>query len=304
MTFSPPPGWRAGDAGPGQRRAGEVASLERFLELRKEFAARLDSVRPWDEPRFLRDDWAGRNAELAAALLPCPAPNFLRNPVILYQMFVADKYLASEAPYVLDRLPAPAWAGEDPVGDPPRARLEGSGVTTSANTVHTLHHLLRFEEATGRRLRDVGTVVEWGGGYGNLAKLLVRLRGAVPTLVLIDSPVFAAVQWLYLASILGPDAVVLHAEPGIRPRPGAVNVVPIGLAAQVEVAADLFVSTWALNECTPAAQDHVVERNWFGAEALLLAMHRGDPFERRVLDAGARAVPLGPFMPAQQYLVR
>ena len=219
-------------------------------------------------------------------------------------MFVGDKYLAHEAPYVLRHLSVPAMATEDAVGDPPRTVLPGTDIVTSANTVHHLHHLLRFEDVTGRRLSDVDTVVEWGGGYGNLAKLLLRLHGGTPTYVLVDTPVFAAIQWLYLASVLGPDCVVLHADGGLQLVRGVVNVVPIGLAAQWHVDADLFISTWALNECTTAAQDHVVERRWFGADALLLAMHEGDPFQRRVVDAGARTVPLGEFMPAQRYLLR
>lgn len=305
VTASGPPRQpRPGEGAAGPFGADGPVQLERFMDLREHFAARLDRALAWDEPRFVRADWAARNTALAAELLPRPAPDFLRRPAILYQMFVADKYLAHEMPFVLDRLPAPAWAREDPVGDPPRAPLAGTGVMTSSNTVHTLHHLLCFEESTGRRLRDVGTVVEWGGGYGNLAKHLVRLRGTVPTLVMFDSPVFATVQWLYLSSVLGPGAVVLQTQAGFRVRPGAVNVVPIGLAAETDVQADLFVSTWALNESTAAAQDHVAGRAWFGAEALLLAMHRGDPLERRILEAGARSVALGPFMPSQQYLLR
>jgi hypothetical protein len=253
--------------------------------------------------RFVRDDWTQRNTTLAADLLPRPASDFLRHPAIRYQMFVDDKYVQHEAPYVLRHLSVPAMASEDAVGHPPRTLLPGTDIVTSANTVHHLHHLLRFEDFTGRRLRDIDTVVEWGGGYGNLAKLLLRLHGGSPTYVLIDTPVFASIQWLYLASVLGPDCVVLHGG-GSGLRRGAVNVVPTGLAAQLAVQADLFISTWALNECTTAAQDHVLEREWFGADALLLAMHEGDPFHRRALDAGARAVPLGEFMPAQRYLLR
>lgn len=41
-----------------------------------------------------------------------------------------------------------------------------------------------------------------------------------------------------------------------------------------------------------------------GAEALLLAMHRGDPLEARILSRGAAAHALGGFMPAQTYQVR
>ncbi len=277
--------------------------LARFARLARELPGVLDAIGTLVDPAFVRADWEQRNAELRAALLPAPPADFLRHPAIRYQMFVNDSYVAHELPYVRSRLAHPALLAEDPVGDPPTTVLDDA-VVSSSNTVHQLHHLLHFEQASGRRLADLPTVVEWGAGYGNLAKLLLRLAGGAPTYVVLDLPVFSAVQWLYLSCVLGEDRVVLHDWPGQPVVTGKVNVVPVGLAAQLEVRADLFVSTWALNESTPEAQAYVTRRDWFGAPALLLAMHAGDPLEAAVLSAGASAVPLGAFMPGQRYLVR
>jgi hypothetical protein len=277
--------------------------LDRYARLGAQLPDVLARLEAHVDPRFVRDDWAERNRELAGHLLPVPPADLLRHPHIAYQMFVGAKYLPAELPYVESRLPDRALLAEDPVGEPPTTVLD-DGTVTSSNLVHHLHHLLRYEQATGRRLADLPTVVEWGAGYGSLARLVVRLAASSPTYVALDTPVFSAVQWLYLSSVLGEDRVVLHDQPGTPVTPGVVNVVPIGLVADLEVNADLFVSTWALNESTPAAQDHVVGRDWFGAQALLLAMHEGDPLEAAVLAAGATPVPLGPFMPHQRYLVR
>lgn len=264
----------------------------------------MAELRQAGRPEFVRDDWAARNTELEGFLTPHPPVDFLRHPVILYQMFVDDRYLAAELPYVLGRLPAVALAAEDPVGDPPTHLLGGHGVVTSSNTVHHLHHLLRYEDETGRRLGDVTTVVEWGGGYGNLAKLLLRLHGGSLTYVLIDNPVFAALQWLYLASVLGDDRVMLHRSPGTAIATGLVNVVPLGLVDELEIEGDLFVSTWALNESSDRAQCYVRDRRWFGGDGLLVAMHDSDPLAPVVLGAGARSSPVGAFLPAQHYFVR
>jgi hypothetical protein len=281
---------------------------DRYHRLGARLPDVLDRLEAHVDPRFVRDDWAERNRELAGHLLPVPPADLLRHPHIAYQMFVDAKYVPAELPYVESRLPDRALLTEDPVGEPPTTVLD-DGVVTSSNTVHHLHHLLRYEQATGRRLADLPTVVEWGAGYGSLARLLLRLVAATdpaasPTYVALDTPVYSAVQWLYLSSVLGEDRVVLHDQPGLPVEAGRVNVVPIGLVAELQVTADLFVSTWALNESTPEAQDHVVGRDWFGAEALLLAMHEGDPLEAAVLGAGATPVPLGSFMPHQRYLVR
>jgi hypothetical protein len=273
-------------------------------DLAARFARQFEAVRNCVDPRYVRADWAERNEQLARDLLPVPPPDFLCHPAIRFQMLMGERIVPHELPYVRAQLPDPGLLAEDPVGVPPTVAVPGTDIQTSPNTVHQLHHLLRYQEATGRRIRDASTVVEWGGGFGSLMRLLVRLHGGRPTCVVIDTPVFAALQWLYLSAVLGEDRVVLHHHGPVRPEPGRVNVVPIGLVRDLDVDADLFISNWALNESMPAAQRDVVARRWFGAESLLLAMHAGDPFATVVLDHGARAVLLGEFMPGQQYLVR
>ncbi|MGE2729515.1 putative sugar O-methyltransferase [Mycolicibacterium vaccae] len=275
-----------------------------FEELAQAFPAQLNRVRTCTSPHYVRADWAARNAELERGLLPVPPADFLQHPVIRFQMFVGDHLLAEQLPYVLDRLGDPTLLAEDAVGAPPTVTVPGTSVRTSSNTVHQLYHLLRYEEATGRAVREAETVVEWGGGFGSLMRLLHRRHGDQPTCVLIDTPVFSALQWLYLSAVLGTAEVVLHDHAPVQPAPGRVNIVPIGLVEDLDVAADLFISNWSLNESTAAAQRDVVARDWFGARALLLAMHAGDRFAEVAQSHGARAVLVGSFLPGQQYLFR
>ncbi|GAA1356373.1 hypothetical protein [Saccharothrix algeriensis] len=274
-----------------------------FAGPAQRFAERVAAVRPWVDERYVRADWAQRNAELERDLLPFPPRDFLRHPSIAFQMFVGERVLPHELPYVRSHLADERLLAEPPVGDPPTVTLSGTGTRTTSNTVHQMFHLLRYQEATGRRIDDAATVVEWGGGFGALMRLIVALHSGEPTCVVFDTPIFSAVQWLYLSAALGEERVVLHDSPPVLPVPGRVNLVPIGLVGATEVAADLFISNWALNESTPKARADVVERRWFGAGSLLLAMHAGDPFTGAVLAAGTTAVPLGDFMPGQQYLV-
>ncbi len=283
------------------RRGGPTR--DRFTGLADRFAERFAAVRDCVDPRYVRADWALRNAKLVRDLLPVPGPDFLRHPEIRYQMFVDERVIPHELPYVRSRLGDDELLAEDTVGAPPTVVLPGSGLRTSSNTIHQLHHLLRYQEATGRRVREAGTIVEWGGGFGSLMRLLYRMHGGQPTCVIIDTPIFSALQWLYLSAVLGEGNVVLHRSGPVTPVASCVNVVPVGLVDEVDVDADLFISNWALNESTAAAQRCVVERGWFGADSLLLAMHAGDPLTQVALAAGAAAVPLGDFMPGQQYLV-
>ncbi|MBB5959810.1 hypothetical protein FHS29_006431 [Saccharothrix tamanrassetensis] len=274
-----------------------------FAELAQRFAERVAAVRPCVDAQYVRPDWVQRNAELERDLLPVPPVDFLRHPSIAFQMFVNERLLPHELPYVRARLTDESLLAEPSVGGPPTVPLPGTDLRTSSNTVHQLFHLLRYEEATGRRIDDAATIVEWGGGFGALMRLIVARHGGEPTCVIFDTPIFSAVQWLYLCAVFGEERIVLHDTAPVRPIRGRVNLVPIGLAGATEVDADLFISNWALNESMPKAKQDVVDRRWFGADSLLLAMHAEDPFTEAVRAAGARALPVGDFLPGQQYLV-
>lgn len=70
--------------------------------------------------------------------------------------------------------------------------------------------------------------------------------------------------------MLGFDRVVLVDSPDVPIEEGKVNILPVGLAEGRTPEADLFISTWALSESSPAAQELVVGRDWFGARSLFL----------------------------------
>jgi len=266
-------------------------------------------LRAYDIGRYTTPGWVRFNAKLERALLPTPLFAFLRNPTIMYTMFVTagGRPLATELAH-LERWVPPErlqmLLAEDYVGAPV---LLNARYRTSHNTIHHLYHLAKFVDRTGHRLETVDTVVEWGGGYGNLAKLFLRWHTGRPTYLIIDTPLLSCLQWLYLATILGEDRVVLLDTPGAALRPGLVNLIPVSLVETVSVAADLFISTWALNESSAYAQDVVIGRDWFGARRLLLAYHEryaGLPdAERAVTAAKARGALIEdiPFLPGNHY---
>jgi hypothetical protein len=288
---------------PSGRFHSQRAHADVFPELAAHFQQRYDAVRELTDERYVRSDWAQRNAELERDLIPVPAADFLRHPAIRYQMFVDEHVVPYELPFVRSQLPDDVLLREDSAGTPPTVALPPNGTQTSSNTVHQLHHLLRYEQETGRRLSNAGTIVEWGGGFGSLMRLILRMHGGCPTCVIVDTPLFSAVQWLYLSAVVGEERVVLHDSRPVRLAGGRVNLVPIGLVADMAVTADLFISNWALNESTQAAQEDVVSRGWFGARSLLLAMHGHHPLTEIACAWGAQRVPLGSFMPGQQYLL-
>ncbi len=251
---------------------------------------------------LVRDDWARRNRDLAADVLPSPPPDLLRHPLILDEMFADPRHVASELAVVLaGRWPFTA-AEEDQVGEPPLLQVDG--VVTSANTVHHLHHLCVYEAVSGRRIDDTVRILEWGGGYGNLAKLVMRLHRESPAYVVVDTPVFTVLQWLYLSSTLGEERVRIVTEPDSPLEDGVVHLVPCGTVASMGLQTDLFVSTWGVSQSTARAQQLVRASSWFHAEALLLAMPADDPLHDVVVGEGATSVEVTSSMPDQRYLVR
>lgn len=225
-----------------------------------------------------------------------PLPDdFLRHSIVLEAFFVNgnDNWFQPQRRWVEERATPEeiALIAEDDFGAP---LIRDTEWRTSHQMIHTLYHLLRYRESTGvgvaglvRSGRPL-VVVEWGGGYGAMAKLLWRfacLYGVRLILVEIDLPFMVTLQRTYLKEVFRDAepslvAVVPHPKISISTEewlrdmiststPG-VYFVPLGMEWPA-IKADLFLSTWALSESTLAAQRLVGEDlRWFGAEHLLL----------------------------------
>jgi hypothetical protein len=270
-----------------RRLAGERAALatakapqrDAFARVAGAASERFEAIRDRDRPTFSVPLWSEHVRALEREFLPSPPFAFIRHPRILATMFVilGGSLLRAQlaelrTTFSDDQLRT--LLAEELVGDPV---LMDRSFGTSHQNVHHLYHLKRFVEATGAEPARLGTVVEWGAGYGNQARIFRALHGGTPTQILIDLPLFSLLQWLYLTTVLGPDSVALLDSPERAIEPGRINVVPVGLADAVPRTADLFVSTWALSETARPAQDYVIEEaEWFGARHLLLAHQTAD----------------------------
>jgi putative sugar O-methyltransferase len=141
---------------------------------------------------------------------------------------------------------------------------------SSHNTIHHLYHLLRYEHVMKQPLSAIRSVVEFGGGYGNLARLASKLDMG-GTYTIIDLPILSCIQLIYLSTILGRERIhVVSEDRDIAPQ--RVNLVPLPYIGRLRsLTCELFISTWALSECTESAQRYVTDRQFFSARRLLLA---------------------------------
>ena len=116
----------------------------------------------------------------------------------------------------------------------------------------------------------MSTVIEWGGGYGNMAKLFRRFNNK-HTYTIIDTPLFSCLQWLYLSTIFGEDSVKILRNSEESIYKGKINLLPVCFSESIDLYADLFIATWSLSESSKYAQDYVKSEKFFNAEHLLIA---------------------------------
>jgi hypothetical protein len=74
---------------------------------------------------------------------------------------------------------------------------------TSGNMIHQAYHLSLWELMTGRSVKNMRRIVEFGGGYGTMALVCHRL-GFRGDYQIIDLPEFSLLQQWYLTNTL-PD---------------------------------------------------------------------------------------------------
>jgi hypothetical protein len=243
----------------------------RFGVAQGQFLATYEALKETGGSAYTTPWWDAEAAKMASALLPVAPANFLQDPTIRWEMIArGEGMLAAELP-ALEEAYGPdellRVLEEDVVGG---QELNVAKYHTCINSIHHAYHIHRFVESTGRKPSDFSTVLEWGGGYGNLAKIFLRWAQAPVTYIIVDIPFMAAIQWLYLSCVLGFDRVALVHSEDAPIEEGKVNILPVGLAESRAPEVELFVSTWALSESSAAAQQLVTGRKWFGASNLLL----------------------------------
>lgn len=258
----------------------------KFDVLKNRFSQIYNKLKKYDISDFTTPLWENYNAKLEKVFLPCPQFSFLEDPTIMDTMFVAagGKWLKEELTFLEEKIPRNSLKGllqEDYVGNP--LLLNNSTYLTSHNSIHHLYHLIRFLDKTRCNLDQIDTIVEWGGGYGNMAKIFKRLKFTPSTYIIIDTPLFSCIQWMYLATILGEESVDLLQNPEDTIHTGKINLIPICFMDRQKISADLFISTWGLSESSKFSQDYVVTHNWFNSKHILLAYQDSS---KKLPDAG------------------
>lgn len=246
---------------------------ERFDSLAPKLLKKYDQIRGLNIDRFTTSLWKKFNNQIERALLPVPSFSFLNDPTIMVSMFATagGEWMRRELIFLekmVNKNKLSKVLEEDYVGNP---LLLNSLFLTSHTAIHHLYHLIKFLKATKSDVEKMGTILEWGGGYGSLIRLIKKFKSKQSTYIIIDTPLFSCLQWLYLSTIFGEKEINLILNKNVKIIKNKINLVPVSFLDDIEIKADLFISTWALSESSKYSQDFVLKKNWFDAKHILLA---------------------------------
>jgi hypothetical protein len=246
---------------------------DRWEALKGRFPTTFDSLDPNDIEGYVSANWKVKNSYYFGALYYDIPFNFIK--VVSSDMFPA----AYERPFSRmaeagNSIFQDKWeelTQEDLVGDP--QILDEHSWLPSYKTLQSAFQLGHYFQTKNYNIpAEAETVIEYGGGYGSLAKMIWQARKKPDfTYIIIDTPLFCSLQWLYLSSILGEENVHIHTLRHGEIVKNKINILPIYYTETIPFVGDVFIGLYSISESTEASQDLVVNKNWFDCPRLLIA---------------------------------
>jgi len=146
----------------------------------------------------------------------------------------------------------------------------------SENSIHQSFHIASYKKKTNKNILSNKFIVEWGGGYGCLARMAKKINPTC-TYIIMDLPELSALQFVYLTSIFGKNEVNFFGSESIIEE-GKINLIPSDyfISLKKEITADAFISNWALTESGKDYQDYILESMFFSAGDILIGCINDD----------------------------
>jgi hypothetical protein len=256
-----------------RRETREQTAL--IAALHKEILA-LPDIRGNAESRA-ESAWLAHRSELKRRILEDDPLRFLAWEVVTGSMFVGNRpFVASELSFLMKR---PDWKSvweevirEDPAGDPKpyKGYRQSSG-----NRIHQAYHLCRFQEETGLPMHRFPLIVEFGGGYGSMCRLVHKL-GFRGQYIIYDLPEFVALQKFYLGLLDMPLIEANDASSGGQGILCTSDLAVLGSVNPQETQNSLFIATWSLSETDLAFRERIMSLPAIGGAAAYLIAYQRD----------------------------
>ncbi|MBE7413995.1 MAG: hypothetical protein HS130_01680 [Deltaproteobacteria bacterium] len=277
--------------------------FEKALKEARAFYGKKDKKIPSE---LVHDCWKDNISRLESYFFNQMNADFVSNEIINSTMVFTDrkahKIEVQNISSALDRNEIDRIVGKGLNA----AFIQGKSRRAAAiNSIHHLHHLLQFERATGRKISSIKSIVEFGGGYGNMARIAQNI-GSFDRYSIIDLLLFSCIQYIFLCTSAGEGQVSFSGHPIKNAKFTLHPISDPGSMGSLQ--GELFLSTWALSESTRAIYDWVDACDWFGATNLLLAYNlQWKPWQENELAASLRnkgwrvAEETIPFLPGNFY---
>jgi len=237
-------------------------------------------------PELIHDSWLQNITDLEAYFTGSMDENFMSNGVINGTMVFTDRNVHKvEMKKIREEFDGEQTKKIISSGLNAALLSGKSRRSTQINSAHHLHHLIRFEQMTGKRISNFSAVVEFGGGYGNMARIVDNF-GACKNYSIIDLLLFSCIQSVFLGTVAGSEQVAFDGDYGGEKTKFLLHPL-FSAEGTVSLHGELFISTWALSESTPDTYKWVVNHDWFGASNLLLAYNeQWKPWQGNELENG------------------
>ncbi|MEQ9363130.1 MAG: hypothetical protein RIF32_02750 [Leptospirales bacterium] len=224
------------------------ALSEREKELAEDVYDRLSFLSPLavsDKMNDSEKEWTMNRIALRELMRFSDLRIFLRWQVIRHTMFATESaYTKVELAYLRNSGKGVEDLREDPIGSPDTLIVHPQ---TSGNLVHHEYHLVRFEREQRIRLSDFPFILEFGGGYGSLCRLIAR-RNFGGIYVIFDLPEFSLLQRYFLKSlniqVNEPDSLA-SGKNGVYLLSAEQDLETL-LASKTDKS--LFIGTWSISE--------------------------------------------------------
>jgi len=194
-------------------------------------------------------------------------PHFVRNQIIsnemvrggikspqIYEISYLKECLSPETKLLLNR-----FNDTDLVGLTKECKEFNCSTNTLGHLFYAAKSLEQFKN------KDLTTIVEFGGGYGNLARIFKSILPKA-TIFLIDLPELLALQYFFLKATLPETTkVIIHAQAPENFEAGAIHLIPHYIVEDIKLKTDLFISTFALSEGSEYIQKSIIQKKFFDA---------------------------------------
>jgi putative sugar O-methyltransferase len=118
---------------------------------------------------------------------------------------------------------------------------------SSGNIIHQAYHIQQLNNYSDINLSKINTIVEIGGGYGSMCRLIHRL-GFKGTYIIFDLPEFLELQKFYLRLNNIPKEKIFYFS-------DYKKIKKITNSKQI----DLFIGLWSFSECPLELRSEILE---------------------------------------------